>query len=267
MAKPILSDAVWELIEPVLPKPKRRRFRYPGRKPVGNRQALTGILFVLRTGIPWELLPQEMGCGSGMTCWRRLAEWQRLGIWKHIHEILLIRLQQADKICWDRASVDASLVRAVHGGAQTGPNPTDRAKSGSKHHTLVDGNGTPLVITHTAANVNEVTQIEALIDAIPAVSGKLGRPRRRPKALFADRGYDSDPVRARIRSRGIRPVIARRRTTHGSGMGVYRWVVERTFAWIRQSRRLRLRYERRPDIHQAFLHLAAIVICCNVLLG
>ena len=87
MAKPILDDSLWQFIEPLLPPPKRRRLRFPGRKPVGNREALTGILFVLKTGIGWEYLPQEMGCGSGMTCWRRLAAWQKLGVWeKRLHQ-------------------------------------------------------------------------------------------------------------------------------------------------------------------------------------
>lgn len=76
MAKPILDESLWHLMEPVLPLPKARRQKYPERKPISNRQALTGILFVLKTGIPWEYLPQELGCGSGMTCWRRLRDWQ-----------------------------------------------------------------------------------------------------------------------------------------------------------------------------------------------
>ena len=79
MAKPILDDALWEIIEPVIPK-RKRRFRYPGRKPIPDRAALTGILFVLKTGIGWEDLPKEMGCGSGMTCWRRLRDWQEAGV-------------------------------------------------------------------------------------------------------------------------------------------------------------------------------------------
>ena len=79
MAKPILDDVLWELIGPLLPPPKPRRRRHPGRKPIPQRAALTGILYVLRTGIPWEYLPQEMGCGSGMTCWRRLRDWQEAG--------------------------------------------------------------------------------------------------------------------------------------------------------------------------------------------
>jgi transposase len=123
MAKLILDDELWSLIEPSLPPLKRRRFRYPGRKPVPHRAALTGILFVLRTGIPWEYLPQELGCGSGMTCWRRLHAWQRRGIWDKLHHLLLNRLQEADKIDWSRAAVDSSSLRAVGGATKPAPIP------------------------------------------------------------------------------------------------------------------------------------------------
>ena len=113
MAKPVLDDELWKLIEPLLPRPKPRRFRYPGRKPVPNRAALTGILFVLRTGIPWEYLPKEMGCGSGMSCWRRLRDWQAAGVWEKIHRVLLDRLRKADEIDFSRVVVDSGRVRAV----------------------------------------------------------------------------------------------------------------------------------------------------------
>src|SRR6516162_2611610 len=116
MAKPILDDSLWALIEPILPKPKRRRFRFPGRKPVGNRETLTGILFVLQTGTPWEYLPQEMGCGCGMTCWRRLRDWQRAGVWDHILKTLHDKLGQQDRIDWSRAALDSGSVRAKGGG-------------------------------------------------------------------------------------------------------------------------------------------------------
>ncbi len=90
---------------------------------MGNRQALCAVLFVLKTGLPWEHLPQELGWGSGMTAWRRLHAWQKAGVWKKIHEVLLARLQQADQIDWSRAIVDSSSVRAVHGGKKQGPAP------------------------------------------------------------------------------------------------------------------------------------------------
>ncbi len=87
MAKPLLPDELWNRIEPLLPLPKPRRFRYPGRKPIDNRKVLIGILFVLKTGICWEDLPREMGCGSGMTCWRRLRDWHEAGVWQALHEL------------------------------------------------------------------------------------------------------------------------------------------------------------------------------------
>jgi transposase len=116
VAKPILDDDLWALIEPLLPPPKRRRKRYAGRKPLENRQVLTGILYVLRSGVPWNMLPQEMGCGSGMTCWRRLCAWQARGVWQRVHEVLLGKLREADKLDFSRAVVDSSSIRAAHGG-------------------------------------------------------------------------------------------------------------------------------------------------------
>lgn len=115
MAKPLLDDKLWIRIEPLLPV-QEWRFRYPGRKPISNRQALTGILFILKTGIPWEDLPQEMGCGCGMGCWRRLKEWHEAGIWQKVHETLLAELNSKGQIDWQRAVVDSSSVRAVHEG-------------------------------------------------------------------------------------------------------------------------------------------------------
>ena len=121
LAKSLVSDALWQRIEPWLPAPKPRRFRFPGRKPVGDRQALTGILFVLKTGIDWEDLPQEMGCGSGMTCWRRLRDWHLAGVWQHLHEVLLSELNGADRIDWSRASIDSRSLRALGGERRPGP--------------------------------------------------------------------------------------------------------------------------------------------------
>jgi transposase len=116
MAKPLVSDELWRLVEPLIPRVERR-YRFPGRKRIDDRKVLTGILFVLQTGIPWEYLPKEMGCGSGMTCWRRLKEWQEAGVWQRLHELLLAKLREVDRIDWSRAVIDSSHVRAV-GGAR-----------------------------------------------------------------------------------------------------------------------------------------------------
>lgn len=266
MAKPILDDALWALIEPLLPEAKPRRFRYPGRKPIGNREALTGILFVLISGVPWEMLPQELGCGSGMSCWRRLRDWTAAGVWQKIHSVLLDRLRQADKIDWSRAVIDSAPVRAVFGGTRPAQTPRIEAKR-SKHPVLTDANGIPLAAQTTAANDHDVTQLLPLVTSIPRVGASLVRVGHLPDRVQGDRAYDSEDDRALMRWLGITPVLARRNTEHGSGLGRTRWVVERTLSWLYQYRRLRVRYERRADIHQAFLDIGCILICYKCLFG
>ena len=153
------------------------------------------------------------------------------------------------------------------GGSETGPSPVDRGRAGSKHHLLTDAGGIPLAWALTGGNRHDVSQLLPLVDSVPAVAGLAGRPRQRPSSVIADRGYDSNPHRRRLRQRGIKPVIARRNTKHGSGLGRYRWVVERTFAWLHQMKRLLVRYERRADIHQAFLALGCCLICFRRLIN
>ena len=114
-----VNDEQWAVIEPLLPKDERR-LRYPGRKRLDDRLVLQGILFVLHTGISWEHLPQELGFGSGMTCWRRLAEWHEAGVWQRLHEVLLAKLQAADALDFSRAVVDSSHVRALKGRPRRG---------------------------------------------------------------------------------------------------------------------------------------------------
>jgi transposase len=116
MSKPLVSDELWAIVEPLLPpgpaKPKGGRPRVP------DRACLTGIVFVLKSGIPWEMLPQELGCGSGMTCWRRLRDWQAAGVWERLHRELLDRLGEADAVDWSRASLDSASVPAKKGAAR-----------------------------------------------------------------------------------------------------------------------------------------------------
>jgi transposase len=121
MAKPLLAEELWERIEPLLP-PDRAKPK-GGRPRVSNRQALTGILFVLRTGCPWEYFPKELGCGSGMTCWRRLRDWQVAGVWEKIWRVLLDELGLADEIDWSKAAIDSCSVRALFGGRKPAPIP------------------------------------------------------------------------------------------------------------------------------------------------
>ncbi len=233
MQTALVDDELWELIQPLLPR-RTRRYRHPGRRRLDDRCVLNGILFVLTTGIAWQRLPRELGSRPA----RPLACRLRLG-----------------------------HAARVFGGSKTGPSPVDRRKAGSKHHLITDANGVPLACLLTGANAHDVTQLLPLVEAVPAIRGVVGRPRCRPTALLADRGYDSQAHRQALRTLGIRPLIARRKTAHGSGLGSQRWVVERTLSWLHQHRRLRIRYERKAEIHEALLSLACSLICLRALRG
>ena len=143
----------------------------------------------------------------------------------------------------------------------------DRGRPGSKHHLIVDAHGIPLQVTLTGGNRNDVTQLLPLVDSISPIRGVRGRPRRKPREVFADRGYDHDKYRRLLRARGITPRIARRGVAHGSGLGKHRWVVERGFAWLHAYKRLRARWERRADLHLGLLQLACVLICHRNLSG
>ena len=151
------------------------------------------------------------------------------------------------------------------GGAATGPNPTDRRKAGSKHHVLVERQGIPLAEELTAANVPDGCRCTALVDAVAPIRQPRGRPRRRPTKFHADKASAWRRCREALRRRGIVPRIARQRIESRERLGRYRWVAERSLAWLAQFRRLELRYERLPEIHGAFLCLACSLICLRFL--
>ena len=154
--------------------------------------------------------------------------------------------------------MDATTLRALRGGDKTGPTPTDRGRGGTKDHLLTEGGGIPLAMHATAANRHEVTQLQTLVEAVPPVAGKPGPPKHKPAAVLAERGYDSQAQREWLWARGIVPFLARRGQAHGSGLGVCRYVVERTFAWFKGFRRLRLRFERTSFMHEARLQLGHV---------
>ncbi|MFJ2008724.1 IS5 family transposase [Streptomyces chartreusis] len=253
----IVDDDLWALIEPLLPPWPQKA---PGPQPVADRLCLQGILYVLHNDVAWQLLPLELGFGSGQTCWRRLERWQQAGVFDQLHRVLLAELNAAGELDWSRACVDGPHPREK-GGADTGPSPVDRRKTGSKHHLICDGRGTPFKVITTAANVNDVTQTLALVDGIPPVAGRPGRPRRRPASLLGDKGYDSNPDRRELHRRKILPVISRKGAPNIKGLGKLRYVVEQTFALLHQFKRLAVRWERRTELHDAFVSLACSLIC------
>lgn len=184
MARTLISDEFWLHIEPLFPK-RDPPSELGGRPPIPDRAALTGILFVLKTGIPWEDLPQEMNCGCGMTYWRRLRDWQEVRVWQQLHEVLHAELRAADEIDWSLAAVDSSTIRAVCGGEETGPNPTDRRNLGSKRLVVFAGHGVPLEVQLTGANRHDVMQLIPMVANLPDVRGKVGHPQSRPQRSMA----------------------------------------------------------------------------------
>jgi transposase len=149
------------------------------------------------------------------------------------------------------------------GGAKTGPNPTDRGKAGSKRHLVVDRAGLPLVVQLTAANCPDPRVFVDLIDSIGPIKRPRGRPRKRPEKVHADKAYDIPACRLALRQRGIKVRIARKGIESSKRLGRHRWVVERTLSWLAKDRRLTIRYERRDDMHEAFLHLGCALICLS----
>lgn len=196
-------------------------------------------------------------------CWRRLTEWHEAGVWGCLHRTL--------PTAWGRrrrstGSEPLSTQRRCRppGGEKAGPNPADRGKQGSKRHLVVDRQGVPLAIEHSAASIHDSKMIEEAVDAIRPIRGprgRSGRPRKRPKKLHADKGYNFARCRKALRKRGIKSRIARRGVDSSERLGRHRWVVERTLSWLNRYRRLKVRYERRSDIHQAFLELGCATIC------
>ena len=266
MGKELVSDELWEVIEPLLPpeppKPKG------GRPRIDDRAALTGIVFVLKSGIPWEMLPKEMGCGSGSsTCWRRLRDWEEAGVWRELHRVFSTGWAKRMRSTGHGLRWTRRVWQLTKGGEAVGKNPTDRGKPGSKRHLVSDRRGIPLAVVLTAANVHEFLEkaFEELVDAIEPIRRPRGRPRKRPEKLHADKGYDFPRCRRVLRERGIKARIARRGKETSEKLGRHRWVVERTLAWLARYRRLAVRYERRSDIHEAFLHLGCSLICLNYL--
>tara|TARA_Y100000780_G_C13673781_1_gene413412 strand:- start:174 stop:965 length:792 start_codon:yes stop_codon:yes gene_type:complete len=259
MAKKIMPDELWDIIKPLLPPEPPKPDG--GRPRVSNRAALTGILFVLKSGIPWEMLPQEMGCGSGVTCWRRLRDW-------HVEKAspgVAGTPARSGTIGLGSCLHGQCLHQGKKGGSATGPNPTDRGRPRTKRHLLTDRKGTPLAVVLSGANMHDSVPLSVLLDTVSPVAGRLGRPRQRPRKLHADKAYDFARCRRACHRRHTQARIARRGVKDTQRLGRHRWVVERTFAWLEQMRRLATRYERRTDIHYAFTLLGCSLICLKQL--
>jgi transposase len=177
-----------------------------------------------------------------------LARWAETGLLARVHALLVGMLRGHPDLILDSCSV-----RAKRGGDLTGPNPTDRAKRGTKYHVAVDGDGVPVACAATAANVNDTLVFERLFLAAFAVVARI-------RAVFADKGYDAERHRDLCRSFGALPRIHRRGRPRGSGLGKHRWPVERSLAWVLENRRLALRYDRLAFVVHSLLRAACIFL-------
>ena len=257
----LLTDEQWELIEPLLPEPRRRRDNR-GRPWAPNRACFEGILWILQTGAAWRFLPDEFP--SPATCWRRLKQWEDEGVWLDAWRALLGALDEEGLLKWDETFLDGSFAPAKKRGLAVGK--TKRGK-GTKWMVLVDGQGLPLGVRLESASPAEVTLAEATLAEVRVPRPK-GRPRQKPERVIADRGYDSDPLRQRLKKRGIdliapyRKNNQQRRYEDGRKLRRYkrRWIVERTNAWLGQFRRLLVRHEHLLTTYRAFFYLACFWI-------
>ena len=251
-------ESLWRAVEPLLPEdPPRPK---GGRKRKSNRQMFFAIFYILRTGIQWKALPRSLGAPS--TVHDRFQEWTRAGVFEQLWQTGLWEYNTDCGLDFEWQSLDGCITKAPLGGQATGPNPTDRAKSGTKRHLLTEAKGLPIGLVVTGANRHEKTQVAAVFDTrpvLPPVSTVDDR-----QHFCADKGYDYDDIRAligamgyadHIKSRGVEKV-----DLQIPGYRARRWVCERTHRWINCFRRLLIRWEKKVDNYRALLHLACALI-------
>lgn len=220
---------------------------------------LGAILYVLRTGIPWNALPRELGAST--TVYDRFRFWLERGFFHQMWAAGLSEFDELVGIEWEWQSLDGAMTKAPFGDAATGANPTDRGKRGTKRSTLSEGHGLPLGIAVAGANVHDTQLVEETLDAVV-----IDRPATEQN-LCLDAGYVGEPTAVRVAERGyvahVRPRgedVANARSLDPTKVP-RRWVVERLHAWLNRSRRLLVRWEKRKDTYLAFLHLACALIC------
>jgi putative transposase len=256
-----VPDELWEKIEPILPPDKPAGS--VGRPALPNRQVLNGILFVLRSGCQWKGLKKEW-YGASSSLHAHFQAWQVAGVWQKIYREMVKYYHQKHQIQWRWQAVDSKLVPAPLGGEQTGPNPTDRGKSGSKRHVWVDQRGAPLSLLLSPANTNDHLVV---IDLLEQLIVPRPKTKYRVQHVCADKAYDSEPLRDQLRQRNYQPHL-RKRNFHAPPPPPLephrhpprRWVVERTLSWQNDFRSLRTRWAKKSSNWLALLYFASALI-------
>ncbi len=254
-----MPDPLWVKIAPILPPDKPHGT--VGRPAIPNRQALNGMLYVLRTGCQWKSLKKEW-FGASSSIHDRYQAWRAAGLFARIFQVMLEYYDHIKRIQWRWQAIDSKLVPAPLGGEKTGRNPTDRGKLGSKRHILVDARGAPLAIVISPANAHDKTCVLEVLDAV-----SVPRPQRKYRVhhLCADKGYDYVDIRqaiyerryhVHIKARGLQVEELPIQKRHPAR----RWVVERTLSWQNDFRSLRTRWSKKADNWLAFVQLASALV-------
>jgi transposase len=243
-----LNVRLFHLIATVIDACDQQPRRGPGHPPSETIRVVATLRRFLREGTPWRSLNATPDQASGSTLRRCLARWAETGLLAKVHVLLVGMLRGHPDLILDTCSV-----RAKRGGDLTGPNPTDRAKRGTKYHIATDGEGVPVACLATAANVNDTLVFERLFLAAFAVLARI-------RTVFADKGSDAEHHRKLCRAFRAEPSLHKRGQPRGSGLGQRRWPVERSNAWVLENRRLALRYDRLGFIIQSLLQAACIFL-------
>jgi putative transposase len=263
-----LSDSLWERIEPWLPQPKSRyRGRGAARRNIGGRPAadrrtvMSGILYVMRTGCQWNALPREYG--SGKTAHRYFQRWVQAGVFKRLWQAGLNEYDDLKGIAWQWQAADGAMTKAPLGGEQTGKNPTDRSKTGTKRSLLVNEQGLPLGIVVSGANTPDGRLLGATLLAVPI---ERPDPQVILQHLCLDKGYSGKPCMTLAEAAGYTVHMpdkanAKKRKRQPGRRKTRRWIVEVAHAWINRFRRLLIRWEKKACNYLSLLYFACAIIC------
>jgi putative transposase len=257
-----ISDQLWNVLEPVLPVHVNTHPFGGGRPRVPDRRCADGIFYVLRTGCQWKALDQTELC-AGSTAHDRYQAWVKAGVFLKLWRAGVEQFDELQGIDWAWLSMDGAMTKAPLGGENTGPNPTDRAKSGVKRSLLTEGQGVPVGLAVEGANRHDMKLVRNTIESL--VVERPDPSPEQPQGMCLDKGYDFQEVRdilaefgftAHIRSRGEEA----KELAQEAGQRARRWVVERTHSWMNRFRRILIRWEKKPENYLAFLHFACALI-------
>lgn len=265
-----LSDSFWERSKPLLPKPKSRfrgrgcnRKNVGGRPPADPRIVMAGILYVLRTGCQWNAVPEEFG--SGRTIHRYFQNWTKAKVFKKMWKAGLEQYDELIGLQWKWQAADGAMTKAPLGGEQTGPNPTDRAKRGTKRSLLVEARGVPLSIEVGPAQRHDAKMLAATLDGV--VVERPEASEEDEQHLTLDKGYAGEPAQEIGQQRGYQVHVPdkvnakKKRKRKGGRRKARRWVVEVTHSWLNRFRRLLVRWEKKKANYLSMLYFACAIIC------